>query len=175
MNGSWVSQGAEALPALLPGGQKALGESVGSWDWGAPLHGSLGRERSPPAPLSCASKVQAWGLGTWTPSRRRRLGELESPWDPGSPSQKMALFSQMRKPFESFLIQPFPPRPLPTEKENTPSLYTYCFQRFVYLFSAVLGLHRCTTSSSCGKQARLRWPCAGFSLAAASLAAEHRL
>ena len=60
MNGSWVSQGAEALPALLPGGQKALGESVGSWDWGAPLHGGLGRERSPPTLESC---LQDTGLG----------------------------------------------------------------------------------------------------------------
>ena len=136
IDGEWLlgksgCRGYPSSPARRTEGSRGVSSQLGP---GRPSAWGPG-DRSPPALLSCASKTQAWGLGTWTPSQRHRLGDLESPRDPGSappphrsaPSQKMAPFSQMHKPFESFLIQPFPPHPLPTEKEKTPSLYTYCF------------------------------------------------
>lgn len=158
----------QRLSQLLPGGQKALGGQFGSWDWGTPLPG-LGK-RSHPHP---SVVLQGAGLGAGDPGLPARVadwGILRVP-GPTPHLEKMAPFLPDRKPFKSFLIPAFL-RPLPTEKENIPSLYTYCFQRFVYLFSAVLGSRSATTtSSSCGKQARLWWPCRGSSLAAASLAA----
>lgn len=64
VNGSWVSQGAEAIPALLPGGQKALGESVRSWDQGAPLHGGLGTDPHPHSSVVLPRRrLGGWGPG----------------------------------------------------------------------------------------------------------------
>ena len=45
----------------------------------------------------------------------------------------------MHKPFESFLIQPFPPHPLPTEKEKLLLCTRIVFKGCLFL--AVLGLH----------------------------------
>ena len=73
-------RGYPSSPARRTEGSRGVSSRLGP---GRPSARGPG-DRSPPALLSCASKMQAWGLGTWTPSQRHRLGDLESPWDPGS-------------------------------------------------------------------------------------------